>query len=218
MNRLIVLASLLTALFVCAIPVAAATPDGLTPAEETVCDPLMDEGVTKGLYGLCIAFCEAQDVAERTSPLTPEELDAIKMDTPSGHILENYNKKKQEGDPEMPCVLVQEACPCFTKKELQNIDGYDSDGLFMDTFTYYAYDFWDRYFFGYMMEKNAKTQNNMIQVDMWTSAHSGSYCSYTNNQTSPTMSRVLYTKYNQDFTQAEWQTCYTMLKEAVSSR
>jgi len=33
--------------------VQAQTPDGQTPAEEAVCDPLMEDGVTKGLYGLC---------------------------------------------------------------------------------------------------------------------------------------------------------------------
>ena len=32
----------------------AKTPDGATPAEETVCDDLRD--ATPGLYGLCVAF------------------------------------------------------------------------------------------------------------------------------------------------------------------
>lgn len=199
-----------------ALPVAAQTPDGQTPAEETVCDPLREEGVTKGLYGLCVAFCEAQDVAERTTPLTPDALDALKTEAPSGRILVNYNNKKQESDPEMPCVLVEEACPCFTKQELKSIDGYDSDGLFMETFTYDAFDFWDRYFFGYMKERNSGPENDMIQVDMWTSAHSGGYCSYINNQETPPMSRVLRTKYDPTFTQTQWQTCYELLKEEVS--
>jgi len=201
-----------------ALPVAAETPDGQTPAEETVCDPLREDGTTKGLYGLCVAFCEAQDIADRTTPLTPEELDAITVEVPSARILENYNKKKQETDPEMPCVLVQEECPCFTKQELQSIDGYNSDGLFMETFTYDAFDFWDRYYFGYMRENNSGPENDMIQVDMWTSAHSGGYCSYINNQTSPPMSRVMRTKDNPAFTQTDWQTCYELLKEEVSSQ
>ncbi len=34
----------------------AKTPDGKTPAEETVCD--VDIGVA---YGLCVAYCEAMD-------------------------------------------------------------------------------------------------------------------------------------------------------------
>ncbi|MFC1780027.1 hypothetical protein ACFLZU_06805 [Thermodesulfobacteriota bacterium] len=201
-----------------ALSVAAETPDGQTPAEETVCDPLREDGTTKGLYGLCVAFCEAQDIADRTTPLTPEELDAITVEVPSARILENYNKKKQETDPEMPCVLVQEECPCFTKQELQSIDGYNSDGLFMETFIYDAFDFWDRYYFGYMRENNSEAENDMIQVDMWTSAHSGGYCSYINNQTSPPMSRVMRTKDNPAFTQTDWQTCYELLKEEVSSQ
>ena len=192
MKKRYTIGGMIIVLLMFALPVAAETPDGQTPAEETVCDPLRDDGITKGLYGLCVAFCEAQDVTERTTPLTPEALDALKIEVPSGRILGNYNKRKQESDPEMPCVLVQEACPCFTKQELQSIDGYDSDGLFMETFIYDAFDFWDRYYFGYMRENNSGPENDMIQVDMWTSAHSGGYCSYINNQTSPPMIRVIH--------------------------
>jgi hypothetical protein len=36
---------------------------GQTPAQEGVCDLLNDEGVTKGLYSLCLAFCGEQDFA-----------------------------------------------------------------------------------------------------------------------------------------------------------
>ena len=209
---------LVIACLICALPASAETPDGQTPAEETLCDPLMEDGVTKGLYGLCVAFCEAQDSAERSTPLTPEDLDALKIEVPSGRILENYNRKKQESDPGMPCVLVQEACPCFTKQELQSIDGYDSDGLTTEKFTYYVFDFWGSYFFGYMAESNSGADNDLIQVDMWTSAHSGSYCSYTNQQTSPPMSRKMYTEDNPAFTPADWQNCYELLEEEVSSQ
>jgi hypothetical protein len=34
------------------------TPDGSPPAEETVCD---DAGLTGAAYGLCVAYCEAND-------------------------------------------------------------------------------------------------------------------------------------------------------------
>jgi len=68
----------------------ASTPDGATPANEGVCDSLMD--ATKGLYGLCVAYCEAQD------------LDSCDKEPPRTKILENYNKKKQLSDPDMPCV------------------------------------------------------------------------------------------------------------------
>jgi hypothetical protein len=109
-------------------PMLAQTPDGETPAEETVCDPLKADGVTKGLYGLCVAFCEAQDIVGLSDPITEEELKALLDATPSGRILSNYNKKKQENDPNMPCVKVEEPCPCWSGAELAAIDGYFPDG------------------------------------------------------------------------------------------
>lgn len=83
----------------------ASTPDGETPANEGVCDGL--QGATPGLYGLCVAYCEAQD------------LDATNKNPPSLKILANYNKKKQAGDPDMPCV--QTPCPCFSIEELSAV-------------------------------------------------------------------------------------------------
>ena len=41
-------------------PVLAQTPDGETPSMEGVCDSLFD--ASPGLYGLCVAYCEAQDL------------------------------------------------------------------------------------------------------------------------------------------------------------
>ena len=97
-------------------PSIAQTPDGETPANESVCDVL--QGGTPGLYGLCIAFCEAQDHAALTDPITEEELAALASAVPSGRILNNYNKKKLDGDPDMPCISVVEPCPCWTSDEL----------------------------------------------------------------------------------------------------
>ena len=80
--------------FVCCLivtlPVMAQTPDGETPAEETICDPL--KTATPGLYGLCVAYCEAYD-GEILSPTG----DLSALDVPSRKILENYNKRKQLG-------------------------------------------------------------------------------------------------------------------------
>ncbi len=42
--------------------VQANTPDGMTPAVETLCDAYQDS--IPGLYGLCVAYCEAQDLDE----------------------------------------------------------------------------------------------------------------------------------------------------------
>ena len=115
-------------MFAIAPPVLAQTPDGQTPAIEAVCDPLQDDGITKGLYGLCVAFCEAQDYANEFDTITIEELVALEDSAPSGRILANYNKKKDKAnnpaDPEMPCILVQEPCPCFDDDDLAGIDGF----------------------------------------------------------------------------------------------
>ncbi len=95
----------------------AQTPDGQTPAEEYVCDVLKEDGTTKGLYGLCVAFCEAQDHASISESITEEELASLEAAIPSGRILENYNKRKKETDPAMPCIKVEEPCPCWTEEE-----------------------------------------------------------------------------------------------------
>lgn len=83
-------------------PVIANTPDGETPANEGVCDVLI--GATPGLFGLCNAYCEAQD------------LDDFDKEPPRTKILANYNKKKQASDPDMPCI--QTPCPCWSTAEL----------------------------------------------------------------------------------------------------
>jgi len=96
----------LVAGLISAAPVIAETPDGTTPANEGVCDSLKTNA-TPGLYGLCVAYCEAQD------------LDTFEKEPANSKILANYNKKKQAGDPDMPCVKVP--CPCWTDAELASI-------------------------------------------------------------------------------------------------
>lgn len=90
--------------------VQASTPDGETPANEGVCDVL--KGGTAGLYGLCVAYCEAQD------------LDSFDKGPPNVRILANYNKKKLAGDPDMPCIQVP--CPCWSAAEFGSIT---ADGM-----------------------------------------------------------------------------------------
>lgn len=86
--------------------VMAQTPDGETPANEGVCDVL--QGGTPGLYGLCVAYCEAQD------------LDLVgDKETPNNKILGNYRKKMRAGDPDMPCIQVP--CPCWNEGQLANV-------------------------------------------------------------------------------------------------
>lgn len=122
------LASLFISSSLFTITTHADTPDGLTPAQETVCDPLKADGITKGLYGLCVAFCEAHDYADPSIPLTEADLDVITKSAPSGRILSNYNKKMTATDPPMPCIVVEPPCPCWTSEELSSIDGYLPNG------------------------------------------------------------------------------------------
>lgn len=83
----------LSVLLMLSAPLYAGTRDGDTPSEESVCDVLRDGEYTKGLYGLCVAYCEAEARSEK--------------------VLANYDRKRNEGDPEMPCTAPPE-CPCWT--------------------------------------------------------------------------------------------------------
>lgn len=104
-----VAAALLTGLTFVSGSVMAQTPDGSTPANEGVCNALQATGITPGLYGLCVAYCEAQD------------LDSFDKEPPNTKILGNYNKRKKSSDPAMPCVKVP--CPCWSETEMASISG-----------------------------------------------------------------------------------------------
>ena len=115
MTLLAVLRVVSIALVAFAGPAAfAQTPDGDPPSIETVCDPLhIGNGGTPGLYGLCVAYCEAQDCG--TSLECKEENPGDAWGAHScgcSDVLTNYNDKKEPGDPDMPCIEPTE-CPCF---------------------------------------------------------------------------------------------------------
>jgi len=55
------LVGVLTLAFMSVHSVMAQTPDGETPAEEKACEKYKGEGAR---YGLCVAYCEAQDCDE----------------------------------------------------------------------------------------------------------------------------------------------------------
>ena len=95
-------------------PAQAQTPDTETPAEESVCDLLKDDGVTKSLYGLCIAFCEAQDWETNC-------LDDPGACSQSGdQLLRIYDKRKKDADPSMPCIVSASQCPCWDGSQGQD--------------------------------------------------------------------------------------------------
>ena len=116
--KVVMVAAALTAFI--AAPVMAQTPDGLTPANEDVCDELI--GATPGLYGLCVGFCEAQDCEANYDFASGEVTFDPSCKPSSNRLLENYNKRAQPGDPPMPCVNVVEAeCRCWTQSELEQV-------------------------------------------------------------------------------------------------
>jgi hypothetical protein len=109
-------------------------PNDPTPVQESVCDPLLADGVTLGLYGLCLAYCE-DDFSSLDSTFTEGQLKVLVQDKHSDRTLKKYNRIKLESDPDMPCLAqkleetTQEAttCPCWTNAELAAIDGYDEN-------------------------------------------------------------------------------------------
>jgi hypothetical protein len=97
------------------------TPDGSTPAEEVTCDDLKHG--TPGLYGLCIAFCEAHDCVPTFTAAGELDLSSCKKN--DRKILDKYRSKRREGDPDMPCLpatIASEdpatACPCWSQDQL----------------------------------------------------------------------------------------------------
>ena len=71
---------------------SADTPDGQTPAQETVCD-----NETGAAYGLCNAYCEAMDCTDPNQRASDKGCESVK---------ENF--EKHTGRP-LPCTMT---CPC----------------------------------------------------------------------------------------------------------
>jgi hypothetical protein len=65
---------LFAAIGVVAWPVNGRTPDGETPAEETVCD---DAGLTGAEWGLCNAYCEAMDCESPNRHASQQACDSV---------------------------------------------------------------------------------------------------------------------------------------------
>jgi hypothetical protein len=114
------------------------TPDGQTPAQEAVCDPLKADGVSKGLYGLCVAFCEAHDADDLVVEADPET-GVVFSDTarPSSlKLYANYERKRDldnTADIPMPCVQFTSPCPCFASEDVNRI--LDLPGAICETYT-----------------------------------------------------------------------------------
>ncbi len=109
----------------------AQKPDRETPANASVCDVLLLHEATPGLHGLCVAFCEVQGHPNILAAITKQDIRALEDAAPSGRILANYDRKKTDNDPDMPCMnptTVTDPCPCWAEAELAEIDGIMWDG------------------------------------------------------------------------------------------
>jgi hypothetical protein len=133
-------AVLTLALSVFAVNAVAQTPDGMTPAEETICDSLKADNVSKGLYGLCVAYCEAHD-GPADVITTEEEMEKM-GDPPSSILLALYQNKMREGDPNMPCVNHENTCPVWSQEELDRIGTLG--GSILRDYEYSGY--WENYY------------------------------------------------------------------------
>jgi hypothetical protein len=76
---------------------------------DSVCDDeLLDGNVNPGLYGLCVAYCEAQDCDSYGDDGRPSSCN---------RLISNYNRLKGDSGPDMPCDTDVE-CPCWSMDEL----------------------------------------------------------------------------------------------------
>jgi hypothetical protein len=192
--RFSMLGLLFVSLSMVGLPTSASTPDGQTPAEETICDPLMAEDVSHGLYGLCLAFCEAQDIADEELPITEAELLALQDAAPSGSILNSYNSIKKETDPDMPCIVVDSTCPCWTAEELDAIDGMAPGGSTLDTLCVKAIDPATGTVDVVTAIETSGQPNTIFRVTAWDVQRNGiidQRCSYRNTQVDPDDNRNL---------------------------
>lgn len=90
-------------------------------------------GGTKGLYGLCVAFCAQRD----QSNVNMNDIQSVRSAAPNLELLTAYNDRKTESDPDMPCMIDDDgdsddggeppppvtSCGCWSDDELLAIDG-----------------------------------------------------------------------------------------------
>lgn len=107
-----------------ALPAAAQTSKKMTPARNTTCDDV--NYATPGLYGLCVAMCEAQTCDAEYDANNDKVVYDPSCSPSTEQLFNNYRKiYEQRGDPADPAVppCVKLACPCWTELELDSIAG-----------------------------------------------------------------------------------------------
>jgi hypothetical protein len=114
-NSMLAFSATLALSLLVSAPSFADTDNDVFSPEETMCDGLL--GRTPGLYGLCLAYCATplDSTQEIELAVNGEELPI-----PNAKLLANYNKKKKEEDPQMPCATRYDetACPAWTSEQL----------------------------------------------------------------------------------------------------
>jgi len=100
-------------------PAGAQTPDGVTPSREGICDDLAD--ATPGLYGLCVAVCEAQDCKGIVDPATGDVTLDPSCSPSTDKLLANF--RKVAGDPFATPSCIQPPCRCWTESEIKDVGG-----------------------------------------------------------------------------------------------
>lgn len=129
---------------------SAASP--LDSPNKGICNTLKAPDVTSGLYGLCVAYCEALDCSEDS---TNRSASHPKCSAPSTKIIGRYNAIKKNTDPNMPCSTPPSTeCPCWSKQELREIGstwlGDISQYILLSQESYDAsYGLWEYYASGY---------------------------------------------------------------------
>lgn len=143
------------------VPIIFSIPDiteanpptnNLNSPNKGACKTLNEPGVTPGLYGLCVAYCEALDCnLDSTTPTATHP----QCDKPSTKILGRYNAMKTATDPNMPCVVPPPTeCSCWTQQEISQIGstwlGDPSQYMLLWQNNYDAsYGLWEYYTSGY---------------------------------------------------------------------
>ena len=115
-------------------PANAGPGKGVQAQNVAACNVL--KGTTRGLHGLCVAYCAHRDLSQ----VDLNDSASIKAASPSISILRKYNERRRPADPAMPCFknteppteppddppddpLPASNCPCWTAEELAAIDG-----------------------------------------------------------------------------------------------
>ena len=92
------------------------TPDGETPAQQSVCDELGLEGRA---WGLCSAYCEALDCDSPYPKASPRACERL------------GNRLEEVAEGASRCEVVE--CPCFTLADLEQITAATSCNLSVNT-------------------------------------------------------------------------------------